>query len=252
MTDPAISNTGSVQPDSKKVDDEVASAQPVVPYAKARRYLGLLIALGFMTVMFWQVERYPRGASNFMARTTLTSIIASTDRGVFAREMRVYEARCSYAQKTADDAVGPQTRASAARHARSECDPEPMLHWTVDTLVRLGRLEPKFFDLSQEYRALKTSAQDQQGLTFRQAPQMTDEMREIAGQLLKPLIVEALAAEKWVARMILVTHALVLLVGVWGVVYRQALGSIAIAPLGWIFGFGRSSVQVAKEIHKKI
>jgi len=248
MTDPASSGLESSQPEAQSTE----AAEPAVRFAKARRYVGLLIALAFMAIMFRQVESYPRGMSNFMARTMLTSIIGSTDRGVFARQMRVYEARCSYAQKTADDAVGPQARASAARNARSECDPEPMLHWAVDTLVRLGRREPNFFDLSQEYRALKKSAQDEQGLAYNQAPQMTTEMGARARQLLKPLIEEATAAEKWVARMILAMHALVLIVGIWGVVYRQALGSIAIAPLGWIFGFGRSSVQVAKEIHKKI
>ena len=221
-------------------------------FAKARRYIGLLIAIGFVAIMFWQVERYPSGLSNFVMRTSLTAIISSTDRGNYVRATRAYEARCSYAQQAADRAVGAFPKASANQQVRNECDPEPMLNWPVATLVRLGQFEPNFFELSQEYRALRSKIQEEQGLKYNQAPPMTPELSELAGKLLKPVIEEAAAAEQWVARMILSMHALVLVLGICGVVFRQALGSIAIAPLGWIFGLGVSGAKAAHEIHKKI
>lgn len=248
MTEPVNNDLESSQPDAKSID----GGEPAVRFAKARRYLGLLIALGFMVIMFQPVKNYPSGLSNFMARTMLTQLVVRTERGYFAKDMRAYEARCEAAQRSVDAQTDPNKKALSIQNARNQCDPEPMLGWNVDTLVRLARLDPDFLDQSQEYRALKKTALADQGLEFNQSPKMTPEMRDLAPKLLKPLIAEALAAEQWIARMILAMHALVLVVGIWGVVYRQALGSIAIAPLGWIFGLGVSGAKAAHEIHKKI
>jgi len=252
MTDPARNNTTNDQTDLANMDDFSAIAQPVVPYAKARRYLGLLITIGLMTFMFWQAKTYPKGISNFVLRTNLTAVIEESHRGQHAKNVHAFLGRCSYAQQIIDDAVDPETRSRAVLHAKSACNIEPILSLADSTMDRLRDRDPKFFDFLDEYRSLVKSELTKQGLSYGQIPEMTPEISEVTEQLLKPLIEEAIAAEKWVARMVFAMHALVLIVGIWGIKYRQALGSIAIAPLGWVFGLSRSGAKVAHEIHKKI
>lgn len=252
MTDPLSRPTlGSSKPAAQSPRGEGQVGRHGVPYAKARRYVGLLIALAFVTFMFWQDGRYPKGASNFINRTILTRLIEMGDRGEFVRSMLEYEAKCTDAEKKVNSVDRPQDRIEAIRWANFACDLRMVLPLEQSFVSRVSQREPAYIELALEYRDLSERTSAEQGLA-NGSPSMTPELRERGKHLLRVLIDQGNADAVWIARMKLAMHALVLLAGVVGVMYRQALGSIAFAPLGWLFGLGRSGARAAQEIHKKI
>ena len=213
--------------DEKNLDSE----QIPDPNHKAKGYFGLLIALTFLIVMHLQLDLRRLGEhAGFFQKTFTNGLVWSGGRGGFVYNYERTIENCESARRVDDCSSFPNR-----------------ITYSEASLDRIKALDPEYEANFEKYLSLLNQAEQEEADIY-----SYPETKEVAEKLLTSVHKEYLNAQTWLTRMNIFAHLLVVILSLFGLRYRRGLGHLASAPLRWAISAGKSGLETAKDIHKKI
>lgn len=116
---------------------------------------------------------------------------------------------------------------------------------TSGGLERAQKLDPMYWDYEKQFRELKNEAQIRQGLTKKQQPVPTAEMKSVAKKLEKignQVVIDAAQHLEGANNIAHVVVVFLIGLGIW---CRRGLGRAILAPFGWM-------LSGAKKVHETV
>jgi hypothetical protein len=232
------------------IDENETTEKPSILLQKTKGYIGLILISSIAGVLLSPTSTrtelsYAVFESGYIYKTKLTVPLGENWRVPFVQKSRIYNIKCSVLQKS-DSNLKDGSVKKPYEWADAECKtPGYQIYKSEKAFDMAFQAEPDIVALTDKFAELREDAVRDQKIPASYAPQYTPEMLEVRQRLvdvMKPIAERAIG---WLLLVNVMAHLAVVLLAALGIWYRHAIGTVVLAPFGWIFSLG-------KGIHRKI
>lgn len=232
------------------VNDQPTDQNRPTVFVKAKRYAGLFAVIALTVLLLAPSDRtdFPIRGS-YIASTNLSHLVGQNWRAKFVKMPTEYQRACKQAEVRAKS---PYSARQDMQSAINTCDPIHFLFLHGPAQEHALYVDSNYWDYIDEYSELAKVAREKQGIGQYDSPRPTPAMIAVVKKLTTIVDDMIPKARSWLVNMNLFAHLALAVFTFLGVRFREGVGAVLLAPIGWIFSIGKGSVEIAKEVHKKV